>query len=229
MRRVSLRAPASPLSPPGRPPRLTRPARLPPAAPAALLARQISAKEKILGFYSTGPRIRVADTKIDALFRTSRYATRPLLLIVEVQPDVEGLPVQAYATREEVAGGGRDLVRTFVHVPTEVGAYDAEAVGVEHLLRDINNPSTSALAGDISGKVVGLRGLAARLGEVSTYLEKVLSGALPQNNELLNQLQVRGPGVCVVCVSCACGGRLAGVDDDSFCTITTVHTVRRGG
>jgi 26S proteasome regulatory subunit N8 len=152
---------------------------------------QISAREKILGFYSTGPRIRVADTKIDALFRSSRYATRPLLLIVEVQPNVEGLPVQAYVTREEVSGGGRDLVRTFVHVPTEVGADDAEAVGVEHLLRDINNPSTSNLAGDIQGKVVGLKGLAARLTEVSVYLEKVLKGTLPQNNELLNQLQVR--------------------------------------
>jgi 26S proteasome regulatory subunit N8 len=166
---------------------------------------QISAKEKILGFYSTGPRIRVADTKIDALFRTSRYCARPLLLIVEVQPNVEGLPVQAYATREEVAGGGRDLVRTFVHVPTEVGAYDAEAVGVEHLLRDINNPSTSTLAGDIQGKVAGLKGLTARLGEVSAYLAKVLDGRLPQNNELLNQLQVRLVwGVCVGCVERVC-------------------------
>ena len=111
---------------------------------------------------------------------------------MEVQPTVEGLPVQAYVTREEVAGGGRDLVRTFVHVPTEVGAFDAESVGVEHLLRDINNPSTSNLAGDIQGKLVGLKGLTARLGEISAYLEKVLDGRLPQNNELLNQLQVSG-------------------------------------
>ena len=173
--------------------------------PQNALNLQISAKEKILGFYSTGPRIRVADTKIDALFRSSRYCTRPLLLIVEVQPTVEGLPVQAYVTREEVAGGGRDLVRTFVHVPTEVGAYDAEAVGVEHLLRDINNPSTSTLAGDIQGKVVGLKGLAARLGEVAAYLEKVLDGRLPQNNELLNQLQVRALCVCAR-ARVPCGG-----------------------
>ncbi len=147
---------------------------------------------------------------MDALFRGRNYATRPILLIVEVQPSVEGLPVQAYVTREEVGSGGRDLVRTFVHVPTEVGAYEAEAVGVEHLLRDINNPSTSTLTGDILGKLTGLRGLKARLEEVSKYLASVASGALPTNNELLNQLQVRGVCVCVcVCVMCV------GVDDDT--------------
>ena len=116
-------------------------------------------------------------------------------------------------TREEVAGGGRDLVRTLVHVPTEVGAYDAEAVGVEHLLRDINNPSTSTLAGDIQGKVVGLKGLAARLGEVAAYLEKVLDGRLPQNNELLNQLQVRGAPVRGEALCVCARARLAGGGD----------------
>lgn len=127
---------------------------------------------------------------MDDLFRNRNYAARPILLIVEVQPNTEGLPVQAYVTREEVSAGGRDLVRSFVHVPTEVGAFEAEAVGVEHLLRDINNPSTSTLAGDILGKLTGLRGLRSRLEEVSSYLEGVTSGALPTNNELLNTLQV---------------------------------------
>ena len=33
------------------------------------MCKKVSAKERILGFYSTGPRIRPADIHIDALFR----------------------------------------------------------------------------------------------------------------------------------------------------------------
>jgi 26S proteasome regulatory subunit N8 len=46
-------------------------------------------------------------------------------------------------------------------------------VGVEHLLRDINDPSTSSLALQIQQKVNGLTGLIGRLGEIRSYLQKV--------------------------------------------------------
>lgn len=54
----------------------------------ALLALHIwlpaaAAKERILGFYSTGPRLREADLDISDLL--SSYAESPLLLICEVQ------------------------------------------------------------------------------------------------------------------------------------------------
>lgn len=65
-------------------------------------------------------------------------------------------------------------------------------MGVEHLLRDINDPSVSHLAGDIRGKFDGLKGVASRLGDVSQYLASVLKGELPANNEALYELQVRG-------------------------------------
>lgn len=42
-----------------------------------------AAKERILGFYSTGPRLREADLDISDLL--SSYAESPLLLICEVQ------------------------------------------------------------------------------------------------------------------------------------------------
>ena len=49
--------------------------------------------------------------------------------------------------------------RTFSHITCEVGAYEAEEVGVEHLLRDINDPSLSSLGGELRGKLGGLEGL----------------------------------------------------------------------
>ncbi len=60
---------------------------------------------------------------------------------------------------------------------------------MEHLLRDINDPSTSTLALQIQQKANGLKGLLARLQEIRTYLENVASGRLPVNNAISYNLQ----------------------------------------
>ena len=145
----------------------------------------------------------------------SKYCVAPVLVIVDVRPDVEGLPVTTYQTVETVvtgaatgsssssssssssaggaaaAAGDVATLRTFAHVPSEVGAYEAEEVGVEHLLRDINDPSVSSLAGEAKHKLAGLRGLVAKLGEISAYLGAVLDDKLPINHEIMYSIQVR--------------------------------------
>jgi hypothetical protein len=65
---------------------------------------------------------------------------------------------------------------------------------------DINDPSVSALGADVRGKVGGVAGLVSRLGEVVAYLEAVLTGKVPANNEILYQVQVR---CCVVFIETA--------------------------
>lgn len=62
-------------------------------------------------------------------------------------------------------------------------------MGVEHLLRDINDPSTGTLALQIQQKVNGLKGLLARLTEIRAYLDKVTSGKMPINNQITYNLQ----------------------------------------
>jgi 26S proteasome regulatory subunit N8 len=151
--------------------------------------KKISARERIVGFYSTAAKIKPADLHLDALFRRLTYVhPDPILTLIDVRPDIEGLPVQAYQTVETVVDG-KENVRNFVHIACEVGAYEAEEVGVEHLLRDINDPSVSSTAADIRQKLVGLKGLAATLGEVSSYLESVLAGKLPPNKDILYHIQ----------------------------------------
>ena len=59
----------------------------------------------------------------------------------------------------------------------------------EHLLRDINDPTTSTLAMQIRQKVSGLSGLVGRLEEIRAYLLNVISGRLPPNNHILYNLQ----------------------------------------
>jgi 26S proteasome regulatory subunit N8 len=46
-----------------------------------------------------------------------------------------GLPTEAYIEVQEVHDDGTPPIKTFEHVPSEIGAEEAEEVGVEHLLR----------------------------------------------------------------------------------------------
>lgn len=60
---------------------------------------------------------------------------------------------------------------------------------MEHLLRDINDPTTSNLALQIKQKKTGLDGLLNRLTEIRAYLDKVVSGRIPINNQIAYNLQ----------------------------------------
>lgn len=148
--------------------------------------RKVTSKEKIVGFYSTGPKVKPADLAIDGFFR--KYCAHPLLLIVDVRPSTEGLPVQAY-TSLEVVNEGRETQRVFEHLTCEVGAYEAEEVCVEHLLRDINDPSVSSLGARMRARLAGLGGLEERLKLTVEYLDDVVAKKLPPNREILDNIQ----------------------------------------
>lgn len=65
--------------------------------------KKVAAAEKIVGFYSTSPKIRPSDIEVDALFRRLPFAcAHPVLVLIDVRPDVEGIPVQAYRTVDAV-------------------------------------------------------------------------------------------------------------------------------
>lgn len=115
-----------------------------------------------------------------------------MFVIIDIRPGVVGLPTTAYEAVEEVsesASAGKEIQRVFKHISCAIEAEEAEEVGVEHLLRDINDPSTSTLALQIKQKVAGLTGLLSRLTEIKLYLEKVVSGKLPINNQITYNLQ----------------------------------------
>lgn len=56
-------------------------------------------------------------------------------------------------------------------------------------MRDINDPTTSTLALQIQQKLTGLTGLVGRLNEIREYLQNVLDGRLPVNNQIAYNLQ----------------------------------------
>lgn len=151
------------------------------------MLKKVTAREIIVGFYSTGPKIKESDIKIDDLMR--RFCPKPVFVLIDVRPDVEGVPTTAYLSVEEVESDGKEIQRSFKHIPSSIGAYEAEEVGVEHLLRDVNDPSVSTLANQIKNKTAALGGLKAQLLEMKAYLENVVAGKLPVNNQIIYNMQ----------------------------------------
>ena len=54
----------------------------------------------------------------------------------------------------------------FQHIPSEIGALEAEEVGVEHLLRDVKDTTISTLATRIHDKLASLKSLISHLQEM---------------------------------------------------------------
>jgi len=150
--------------------------------------KKVNAREKVLGWYSTGPKIRPADIEINEMFRA--YCADPILVIVDVNPkgDTE-IPTQSYVSVEARPEESSRSRRVFQHVLSEIGAYEAEEVGVEHLLRNIIDTTESSMSDQVKAKVASLKGLRNRLMEMSQYVDRVIDGTLPINHSILYNLQ----------------------------------------
>lgn len=62
--------------------------------------KKVNAREKLMGWYHTGPKLRASDLEINELFK--RYTPNPLLVIIDVQPKEVGVPTDAYFAVEEI-------------------------------------------------------------------------------------------------------------------------------
>lgn len=156
--------------------------------------RKVNAKERVVGFYSTGPQIRPNDLRIHDIvkrFLPTNCITPPVFCIIDIRPDRQSLPTTAYKVVEEVSTkeGQREVKLSFAHVPSIMGAQEAEEVGVEHLLRDINDPTVSTVASLIKGKISGLATLTEKLVECKDYLESCARGEIKVNPEIVANLQ----------------------------------------
>ena len=74
--------------------------------------QKINSKEKIVGWYSSGPKIRPHDIEINEVFR--KYCDKPVFVIIDVQEkkEVLGIPAESYIMKEEVDQDGQ-LIKTF--------------------------------------------------------------------------------------------------------------------
>ncbi|KAG5953979.1 proteasome regulatory particle subunit [Claviceps sorghi] len=149
--------------------------------------KKVNAREKLIGWYHSGPKLRASDLEINELFK--RYTPNPLLVIIDVQPKESGVPTDAYFAVEEIKDDGTTTSRTFVHTPSIIEAEEAEEIGVEHLLRDIRDVAVGTLSTRVTNQLQSLQGLHLRLRDIGAYLQKVLDGQLPVNHAILGNLQ----------------------------------------
>lgn len=153
----------------------------------AAMFKKVNAKERIVGWYHTGPKLHPNDIRINEVIR--RFNPNSVLVVIDAKPKELGLPTEAYIAVEEVHDDGTPTSKTFAHLPSEIGAEEAEEVGVEHLLRDIRNITVGTLSQQITNQLSSLKGLHVHLQEIQTYLEQVISGKLPHNHTIMYLLQ----------------------------------------
>lgn len=159
-------------------------------------------------------RIKPFDTEINKLI--SNYTQNPIYVIVNVNfASTSGLPIEAYVAVDEVteevtstdtapapsltlsasasvAYAKHPVARThFRHLPYDVSALEAEAIGVEHLLRDIPDREgrLASITQKVNGKCDALGMLAARLEEIRDYLEKVAEEKIKPNQKIIENVQ----------------------------------------
>ncbi|EDR06575.1 uncharacterized protein LACBIDRAFT_190981 [Laccaria bicolor S238N-H82] len=149
--------------------------------------KKVNARERMIGWYHTGPKLRASDQEINDLFK--RFIARPVMVIVDVRPHTVGIPTNAYFGVEEIKDDGTETRKTFLHVPSAIEAEEAEEIGVEHLLRDIKDSTTTTLATRVSEQLSSLRGLQSRLSDVQKYLVDVAAGKMPVNHQIVYRLQ----------------------------------------
>ncbi|PHJ23937.1 26s proteasome regulatory [Cystoisospora suis] len=148
--------------------------------------KKVNTRERILGWYSTGPQVRMTDLEIHEIFR--RYTPNPIYVIVDINPKETVVPTKAYYSFEQPTSD-KDFRRTFVHVASTIGAYEAEEVGVEHLLRDLKNASTSTLATRVADKLSALKLLIGKIQEVSSYLQDAAQKKITPNPSIMYTIQ----------------------------------------
>jgi len=165
----------------------------------ARMCRKVNAKEVVVGWYSTGPKIRSVDMQINDLM--SKYTPNPVFLVVDVNPQNEqlSLPMEAFVAVEELNDAeprgdankaGPDSRMKFSHLPFDVASLEAEDIGVEHLLRDIpGRVGPGSISERIAQKERALRSLQSKLLEVKAYLVNVVEGRIPPNQKVLESIQ----------------------------------------
>jgi len=149
--------------------------------------KKVNARERMIGWYHSGPKLRASDQEINDLFK--RFIARPVMVIVDVRPQTVGIPTDAYFAVEEIKDDGTETRKTFLHVPSAIEAEEAEEIGVEHLLRDIKDSTTTTLSTRVAEQLASLRGLQSRLTDIRKYLQDVAVGKMPVNHQIIYNLQ----------------------------------------
>jgi len=150
--------------------------------------KRVNASETILGWYHSGGELKANDITIHQSFQ--QYCRNPLLLVVNVTATSHELPVKAYLSQKSIAVHTTEEIETFTNLDVILVASPPEEVGVEHVLRDVQDMEhVPTLTMELQQKKTGLGILTERLTQIKDYLTDVRDGKLPFNQDILYGLQ----------------------------------------
>lgn len=138
---------------------------------------KVNCKEKIIGWYHSGPKMHNKDLQISNSFE--KYCDEPILAIVDVKMETSGIPVQAYQLKHS---------KELVNINIQVSGDETEVVGVEHLLRDIKEGTGMSLKDEVNEILDSLKMYRNSLDEIIKFIENIEKGGDP-NFTILEQLQ----------------------------------------
>lgn len=153
------------------------------------MLKNVDANETIVGWYSTGSRLKECDKEVQELI--ADYCENPVFIIFSFQSHVSGLTFRAYVARNSL---GNSIVSNmtqmrFSNVPSTVEASEVEEIGMEHLLRNIGGVSIRGLSTEIRGAVSNMQNLTRNVYEISQYLAHLVRGKTTINQEICSMLQ----------------------------------------
>ncbi|KAF0765844.1 26S proteasome non-ATPase regulatory subunit 7-like [Aphis craccivora] len=151
--------------------------------------KKVNAREKLVGWYHTGPKLHQNDIAVNELVRQYCLNNTSVMIIVDVKPQDVGIPTEAYRIVEKIHDDGSQPSKTLEHITSQIGAEEAEEVGVEHLLRDIKDSTRGSLSQRIGNIMFGAQGLYKQMVDIRDYLQQVVDGKLPINHQINYHLQ----------------------------------------
>ena len=144
--------------------------------------KKINIKEKVLGWYATGKSFLDHDVEINEIW--AKYCLSPVLITVDIlKAKSEEPPNKAFFSKRIVNEKGM-VVRIFKSVPCSVSAYEAEEVGVEHLLREIKDLDMDSLKNKLSLKISSLSTLQSKIEVLIKYIDDVAQGRKRPDKQL---------------------------------------------
>lgn len=155
------------------------------------MQRRVSANEVILGWYTTGKegssRIQNNDLAIHNLWK--QFNPDPLYCVVETVNNQNDFPVTAYYSKISTENTAKELRETFITLPCEIAANEAEEIGVEHLLKDIKTSTKNPITKVAKRQVKALNTLKIHVDTIIEYLEQCARDNITPPLEISRHLQ----------------------------------------
>lgn len=153
----------------------------------ANMFKKINIKERVLGWYVTGTTFKEHDIDINELF--AQYTEHPVLIVCDVKSKLSNdLPMKAFYSVRNISKEGL-IFRNFRNISCSVSVFEAEEVGVEHLVREIKDLNMDSLKSKLGDKLASLRSLDSKVKIIVSYIDDVLAGRKKKDKQIIFALQ----------------------------------------